>query len=278
MDRQRFAMLAPMDRLEQIAATYAFQQSCGHGCEDTSLARYVRSPALPDIWVANHVSLVRAQRADEIDMVLERTEQALAHCAHRMFIVDALTPPAFIARLALEGYIELSPTLHMVLELELHAEPSHLELRPVERDEDWEALYDLLRANHLEKLVHGLSLREEITRGIVAAHRAKAGAVQFFLAIVDGAPRAYGSSIVAPYGMGIVEDLFTLPAYRKRGLATALIANAIAYGRDRGMRPMLIGAFTDEPAKALYASLGFQPVCLTRQYVLDRERHEPSAR
>lgn len=267
-----------MDRLQQIAATYAFQQSCGHGSDDTSLARYVRSRELADIWVANHVSLVRAQRASEIEEVLERTEQALAHCTHRMFIVDALTPPAFVARLALDGYSELSPTLHMVLEGELRAAPSHVELRPVERDDDWQAFYELLRANHLEKLVHGLSLREEITRGIVAAHRAKTGTVQFFLAIADGAPRAYGSSIVAPHGMGIVEDLFTLPAYRRRGLATALVANAIEYARERGMGPMLIGAFADEAAKALYASLGFQPACLTRQYLLDRDLPEPSPR
>jgi len=260
-----------MDRLEQIAATFAFQQSYGHVCEDTALARYVRNHALPDIWVANHVSLVRAQRAREIDDVLERTEQALGHCTHRMFIVDALTPPAFVARLALDGYSELSATLHMVLEGELRAPRATSELRPVEREDDWEAFYELLRANHLEKLVHGLQLDEAITRGVVAAHRAKLGAVQFFLAIVDGEPRAYGSSIVAPYGMGIVEDIFTLPAYRKRGLATTLIAHAIAYARARAMGPMLIGPVADEAPKALYAALGFEPQCLTRQYMLDRE-------
>lgn len=261
-----------MDRLAQIADTFAFQQSFGHRSENTALARYVRNPTLPDIWVANHVSLVRAQHPGEIDEVLEHTERALAHCTHRMFIVDTLTPPAFVARLALEGYTELSTTLHMVLEGELRAPSSAIDLRPVERDEDWEAFFQLLRANHLEKRVHGLELAEEVTRGVVAAHRAKAAAVQFFLAIVDGAPRAYGSSIVAPHGMGIVEDLFTLPAYRKRGLATALIANAIAYARARGMGPMLIGAYADEPAKGLYAALGFEPRCLTRQYLTDRPR------
>jgi GNAT superfamily N-acetyltransferase len=259
-----------MDRLAQIAATYAFQQGFGQASEDTALARYVRNPAFADIWVANHVSLVRAQDAREIAEVLEHTERALGHCKHRMFIVDALTPPAFVARIALEGYTELSATLHMVLEGELRVPGSSIDLRPVERDEDWEAFYRLLRANHLEKRVHGLQLAEEITRGVVAAHRAKAGAVQFFLAIVDGAPRAYGSSIVAPHGMGIVEDLFTLPEYRKRGIATAVIAHAIAYARARGVRPMLIGAYADETPKTFYAALGFEPQCLTRQYLIDR--------
>jgi GNAT superfamily N-acetyltransferase len=263
-------MLRTMDRLAQIAATFAFQQSVGQTSQDTPLARYVRNPLLADIWVANHVSLVRAQSAREIDEVLARTERALAHCTHRMFIVDALTPPTFVARLALAGYTELSATLHMVLEGELRVPSSPVDLRPVESDDDWEAFFRLLRANHLEKRVHGLELAEEITRGVVAAHRAKLGAVQFFLAIVEGAPRAYGSSIVAPYGMGIVEDLFTLPEYRKRGLATALIAHAIAYARARGMGPMLIGGYADETPKALYAALGFKPRCLTRQYLIDR--------
>lgn len=264
-------MLHRMNRIAQIAETFAFQQSFGQTSESTPLARYVRNPALPDIWVANHVSLVRADHARVIDEVLDYTERALAHCTHRMFIVDPFTPPQFIARLTLEGYTELTPTLHMVLDRELRVPGPPVDLRAVERDEDWEAFYRLLRANHLEKPVHGLQLAEEITRGVVAAHRAKAGAMQFFLAVVDGEPRAYGSAIIGPYGMGIVEDLFTLPTYRRRGLATALIAHAIAYARTRGMGPMLIGAFADEGAKTLYAKLGFEPQCVTRQYMLDRE-------
>jgi ribosomal protein S18 acetylase RimI-like enzyme len=69
--------------------------------------------------------------------------------------------------------------------------------------------------------------------------------------------------------MGIVEDLFTLPAYRRRGIATALIRHAVAYARDRGMTTMLIGALAEETAKSLYVSLGFVPQCLTRHYLLD---------
>lgn len=260
-----------MDRLALIAETFAFQQSFGHPSESTALARYVRNAALPDIWVANHVSLVRAERAPDIEAVLERAERAFGHCTHRMFIIDALTPPAFAARLSLDGYTELSPTLHLVLEGELRVTSAPLDLRPVVSDDDWEAFYRLLRANHLEKPVHGLQLAEEITRGVAAAHRAKAGAVQFFLAVVDGEPRAYGSAITTPHGMGVIEDLFTLPSYRKRGVATALIAHAVRYARDRGMGPMLIGAFADEEPKRLYAKLGFEPQCLTRQCLLDRE-------
>ena len=64
---------------------------------------------------------------------------------------------------------------------------------------------------------------------------------QFFLARVEGVDCAYGSAVVGPFAMGIVEDLFTLPGYRKRGLATAIVAHAIAHARALGMGPMLIG-------------------------------------
>jgi GNAT superfamily N-acetyltransferase len=144
-----------------------------------------------------------------------------------------------------------------------------VDLRPVASDEDWTVLATLVRANHQEAPVHGLALDEAITHGIVAGYRAKSSLAQFFLARVDGVDCAYGSAVVGPFGMGIVEDLFTLPAYRKRGLATAIVAHVVAHARARGMGPMLIGAVGDELPKALYASLGFVPQCLTRQYLHD---------
>ena len=87
----------------------------------------------------------------------------------------------------------------------------------------------------------------------------------------------HGSAVVGPHGMGIVEDLFTLPAYRKRGIATALIRRAVEHARDRGMAAMLIGALAEETAKSLYVSLGFVPQCLTRHYLL-HTRSRASAR
>jgi GNAT superfamily N-acetyltransferase len=258
-----------MDTIELIAATYAWHQSYGHRVEDTPLARYVSNVQHPDIWVANHVSLVRASGPAEIDEILHHADRALAHCTHRMFIVDPVTPPAFAARLALASYKELSPTLHMVLNGSVGASGAIVDLRPVASDEDWTALARLVRANHQEAPVHGLVLDEAITHGIVATYRAKSSLAPFFLARVDGVDCAYGSAVVGPFGMGIVEDLFTLPAYRKRGLATAIVAHVVAHARALGMGPMLIGAVGDKLPKALYASLGFVPQCLTRQYLRD---------
>ena len=66
--------------------------------------------------------------------------------------------------------------------------------------------------------------------------------------------------------MGKVEDLFTAPAFRRRGIATALIAHAVPDARARGAGPVLIGADPTDTPKAMYAAMGFAPVCAIRSF------------
>ena len=271
-----------MDRLEEIAETYAWYQSVGNQVEDDSLARYVHNFERSDIWVANHVSRVRARSQSDVDHVLREVDRVLAHCRHRMFIVDPFTPDPFIARLVLEGFTELTPTLQMVLEGPLAASggrparsssgSTQVELEPVISDADWQALYPLARANHIEgSSSHHLQLEEETTRHLILGYRAKSAISQFFLARWDGVACAYGSAVIGPHGMGIIEDLFTLQAYRLRGIAAAIIAHAVEYARNRGMGPILIGPHVTETPKSFYAALGFVPQCVTRQYFRDSD-------
>ena len=270
-----------MERLEQICETYAWYHSVGNLVDESALVRYVRNVERPDIWVANHMSRVRATSQSEIDQVLRQADRMFEHCTHRMAIVDSLTPDPFIARLVLDGFTELTPTLQMVLDGPLSLgdarreraevpESNQIELRPVVSDDDWETLYRLARANHLEgSSSHHRHFEDEITRLMIAGYRAKAAVSTFFLARCDGVACAYGSAIVGPHGMGIVEDLFTHQAYRHRGIATRIIARAVEHARGSGMGPMLIGPHATEPPKALYAALGFRPHCVTRQYLLE---------
>jgi GNAT superfamily N-acetyltransferase len=266
-----------MDRLEQIAETYTWYHGIGNLVERDALACYVRNVEHSYIWVANHVSCVRASSPPEIECVLKRADDALAHCTHRMFIIDPLTPDAFVARLALDGYTELTPTLQMVLDGSLVTSGSRgpgaggsradIKLSPVETDADWDDLYLMARANHIEgSSSHHLELDDDVTRRMVAGYRAKATVAQFFLARIEGVACAYGSAVIGPHGMGIVEDLFTLQAYRLRGIATEIIIHAVGYARARGMGPMLIGPHVSESPKTFYAALGFVPQCITRQY------------
>jgi predicted GNAT family acetyltransferase len=67
-------------------------------------------------------------------------------------------------------------------------------------------------------------------------------------------------------GIGQVEDLFTHPDFRHRGIATALIAHCVADARARGAGPVLITADPLDTPKQMYAAMGFRPFSVTRNY------------
>jgi GNAT superfamily N-acetyltransferase len=257
-----------MDIVEKVSTAYAWQRALGHETVRDSLCCIVRDPAHPDVWDANHVSGVRANTTAEIDQVLQHTDKAFANCRHRLFVIDPLTPPVFVARLALDDYQELTPTIQLVLDGSLQAKLPDIDLRPVLTEADWQSLYTLVRHDHIEGArTQGMTIPAEVTQGIVASYRKKWPAYQFFLAHEDGADCAYGAGVLCANGLGMVEDLFTLPDFRKRGIATAIIARAISHVRNQGAEQILIGALATEPPKRLYAALGFSPVCVTREYI-----------
>lgn len=265
-----------MTIIDRVGAAYAWQRALGHEAVRGDLCWVVTDRQHRDVWAANHVSSVRARSAAEIDAVLHHAEAGLAHCAHRLFVVDAATPPEFVARLALDGYAELTPTLQMVLDGPLLAEPAPVDLRPVQSEVEWQCLAALVRQDHAEGArTHGEEMPESVTQGIVASYRKKWPAYQFFLARADAVDCAYGASVACPNGLGMVEDLFTLPSFRRRGIATAIIATAVNQARARGADTILIGALASEPPKHLYAALGFAPVCVTREYI--RHLHRPQS-
>ena len=251
-----------------LTTAYAWQRALGHNTVRDPFCCLVWERAHPDVWDANHLSEVRARTAPDIDRVLRRADETFGHCRHRLFVVDPLTPAAFVARLALDDYRELTSTIQLVLEGPLRAHPRDLDLRPVTTEADWQCLYTLVRHNHTEgEPPHGGAMPVEVTRGMVASYRQKAPAYQFFLAREDGVECAYGAGVLCANGLGMVEDLFTLPAFRKRGIATAIIAWAITHVRQQGADQSLIGAHATAPPKRLYVALGFAPVCVTREYI-----------
>jgi len=67
--------------------------------------------------------------------------------------------------------------------------------------------------------------------------------------------------------MGMVDDLFTLPSFRRRGIASKLITHCVEFVRNQGAGPILIGGLATDLPKHLYFWLGFQPICLTRSFI-----------
>lgn len=91
---------------------------------------------------------------------------------------------------------------------------------------------------------------------------------QLFVAEIDGQiagfvcvwlerePESYLTSL-APYAY--ISDLVVLPAYRRQGLGSALLAQAEAFAAQQGVRVLRINVLAkNEGAKAVYHQAGFR--------------------
>ena len=256
------------DIARAIVEAYRWQRSLGARQVQNPFGHIVSNPQLPDVWDVNHVDAVTAETNDEIEALFAAVDRELAHASTRVFHVDPFTPQAFVARLALDGFVECFVTIQMALEGEVRRKGAEVDLRPVETDADWKALLDLVLENHAEgRATASLELPPDFSARMVASYRAKQAHYRFCLAIVEGAPAAYGAYVLAPNGAGMIEDLFTRPAFRGRGLATGMIANYAQRLRAAGSRVIFLGALVEETAKHLYAGLGFRPLLLSRTLV-----------
>ena len=229
-------------------------------------ATFVRNRELPDIRDSNHVAHVTASTADQIDRLLARVEREFAGVPHRRFDIDLSTPPALEPRIAFEGY-QRSDLLVMVLEQDLAGEAKPHDVRLVEDNAGWDryaALHEIDWQKHSEDLPP--SAGAWLANAMFRCRRLKSPPARYWLAYVDGEARAYLTSWEGIDGVGQVEDLFTHPAVRHRGLATALIHRGVTDCRERGAGPVVIIADPKDTPKQMYAALGFQPVAMKREY------------
>jgi GNAT superfamily N-acetyltransferase len=267
--------------LEQVCDTVAGFLQLGNEVFTAEGATFVRNRNCPRRYDANHVTGVRCTTPEQIERLLARADTEFAEYGHRRFDVDPLTPAAFVARLALKDF-SFSESVQLVLDGELRAAPPPHHIRLVESDADWAAYGALQAADWREATAkQRRGYAADIAAEFVGSKRLKTPAARFWLADIDAVTCAYACSWEGTSGVGMVEDLFTLPAYRHRGLATALIAHAVADIRARDVHSIVIGADTADTPKHMYAAMGFQPLLLTRQYIRhiarrDNDRHKSS--
>jgi GNAT superfamily N-acetyltransferase len=102
--------------------------------------------------------------------------------------------------------------------------------------------------------------------GLASAARLKSPPVQHVMAFENGRAVGYCSAWSGLEGVGQVEDLFVHPAYRHRGIGTALIHSCVNVARAQGAGPMIIVVDRTNTAKNMYVTLGGRPLSLCRLY------------
>jgi GNAT superfamily N-acetyltransferase len=239
----------------------------GHEVFEADGATFVRNPAFPRIYDANFMFGIRVSQPDEIDRLLARAAREYAHAECVTFRVDPFTPPAFEARLALEGY-ERHEALVMLLGGPLRRAAPRVDIRPLEGEEAWRAYAGMKCmewSEHAQRRNHDPA-DVTIALGLAASNQSKCPPVRYLLAYEDGQAIGHCSAWEGLEGVGQVEDLFVHPAYRRRGIATALIHECVASARRHGAGPVVIVANAADTPKRAYAALGWQPVAICRQY------------
>ena len=227
----------------------------------------MRDRRLPDIWEANRITTVTAASDEAIEGVLARAEREYAGFGHRRFDLDFTTPPAFEARLVLEGY-RASEFLVMVLEGNWRGRAAAADIRPCAEPSAW-AVFDALKRDDWRESARRLGLPEGSVGGqMVDGHRRRCPPARYWLAWIDGEPRGFLSSWEGPDGVGQVEDLYVHPDVRGRGLAAALIRHGVEDCRRPGAGSIVIVAAADDTPRLAYARMGFRPVAVTRAYLL----------
>jgi GNAT superfamily N-acetyltransferase len=261
----------PDDLAASVRAARRAYMEAGNSVTERCGARFVLNRMCPQVWDANHVGGIGETGPVDPRGLLVAIEEEFAWAAHRQVLVGPAAPESLAALLTVEGY-ELRSEVDLVLpagrDVPAGREVGGLAIRPVRSREDEAALVALTRADHLEAAAaQGREpWSDDVTLQMVTVRLAKAPAVQFFLASVEGADVAFFSSFATPgpgaRAVGIVEDLFTLRHHRGRGIARALIRYCVADARARGAREVSIGAEPSDWPRRWYAALGFDPTLL----------------
>ena len=234
-------------------------------------AVFVRNRSIPDKYYANHVEQVTASTPEEIARLSERVEVEFEGFGHRYFYVDRDTPVEFEAWLLMEGY-QRTDSLVMVLTGELRGTPKPYEIRLVETDADWQAYYGLIATADREfdsstPPPTANDRESEAQSQRIAALRSVSLPVRYWVAYAERAPRAFFCSWTSTEGVGVLDDLYTHPDYRRRGLATALVHHCVADVRASGAGPVALETDPADTPKNMYAAMGFRPLSVSHEYL-----------
>ena len=202
----------------------------------------------------------------EIDQLLAQMDREYPHVSRLTFRIDPFTPPAFEARLVVDGWAP-KDALVLALDGELRRQSSDCDIRPIEDENAWRAYADLKRLDCGESLPSGEHTDDTaLAHAFTHSNRLKCPPVQFALAYQDGRAVGHCSAWEGTEGVGQVEDLFVDPSYRHRGIATALIHYGVKTARARGAGAVVIVVDPKNTAKTMYTALGWRPVAVCREY------------
>jgi GNAT superfamily N-acetyltransferase len=251
-------MRISQDQLSQIQDMLDEYHFLAADVDEWRGATFLQSHAASSRHDGNHVRRIRLNPDVSLDEFFAEVERRQVHQTFRAVRLDPLTTPESIeARLLLEGY-DCDIEIVMATDGEIRGHPSEVEIMPIDKKADWDHLLALF-AQH-ESWGYAARPKE-----VFSMARRRGDAFTWFLALADGKAVGYFSE-QSKSGLGYLEDLFVLPAYRLHGIATALVHHAAASARSNGARVVFLPCAANDTPKEMYRRMGFEPVFVFRNY------------
>ena len=263
-DRQDFNRAVTMER-ELLAG--AAQRSEPH-----PLGLLLFDDARPRVWVHNQLHVTGP--AGDIDDLVRILDEHYGQLPHRRVVVeDEVEGERLEEGFRARGWM-VDDHVYMALR------------EPRDRDPDAslavEADAERHRAIERETLGEEQFARDpEVHATLIdarAARRELADESRFVVGVVDGRP--VGNTVVYRVGdIAQIEDVATLTAFRRRGVARAMVSLAIDLAENADLT-FIVADEHDWP-KELYAKLGFRPIGRIRAFTRvgpEHPAHDPAAR
>jgi GNAT superfamily N-acetyltransferase len=220
----------------------------------------VRHPELWDVHYLNAV-LLDAGGRPAIREVVALADRWLGDLGHRHVVFDdEAAGEAAAAQLAEAGW-ERRRTTFMVFAGDPALIPSDRRARPISEDE-----MEALQLAGLREEVPASALRSGLAERLARTQRVlRAGTPsRCFGAGEDGGLQGmctlFLDEAVAGRRVAMIEEVSTLAAHRRRGLARAVVGAALGAALAWGAEVTVVPADADDWPQVMYAGLGFAPV------------------
>ncbi len=225
-------------------------------CRRTAWGAVVSDPRFPLVWDANHAAIledVDGLSGEEIRGVLHPAlRDAGAPFEHLEFWEPAETPA--LRDLRREGN-RRDPDLDLVFHGAAPAAPSSaFEIREIDDPDD--RFLDWYRDSRVEfgGDLSGEVLDQLLGRDLIVFLPA---GLRWFVAYAGGAPAGF-TSLISLAGIGYLDGVITMPAFRRKGVATATVTAAIRASLGQGDAFVHLLAEERGQARRLYERLGFR--------------------
>jgi GNAT superfamily N-acetyltransferase len=228
--------------------------------EDLEWGRALFHDPLPHVWDLNFIAIGRGSNVspDEVARVAEEVQGRAGLTHRKVWVEDEAHGKAMAAHFEeLRWEVVRLVTMVKQKEPELTVDTENVE------EITWDEMRPLARAALQE---YGFGKTPEVLAQLLAHSDVlrEVADVHYYAMRVDG-ELASKSELYSDGNVAQVEDVMTLEAFRKRGLATQVVQKATEVASDEGHEVIFLVADLDEGPTSLYRKLGYENagVCYT---------------